>query len=217
MKEKHTYSTRPYLPCLIIAASLLIAGCRPKGSDDNEEKPASKALVTVKIDAVKEHDAAITVSALGKTEALRKEKLYSPIAGKIVSLKVYEGSEVKQGQTVAVIQSKESNAAIMGAETMAKSAETPEAKAEANRQLLLAQSSQNSVEVVAKFDGVISARTVSEGELVAENGELMTVIDLTSIIFVADVPVRDRHLRQNGTSSFHTVSIVSRQRISRNR
>ena len=97
MKKNRKYAVQPFMCCSIIAASLLIAGCRSKGNDNDEEKPAPKALVTVKIDVVKEHDAAITVSAVGKTDALRREKLCSPIAGKIVSLKVYEGSEVKQG------------------------------------------------------------------------------------------------------------------------
>ena len=191
MKKKRKYIMNLCLACLLIMSLLQIGGCRSKGSGDDEEKPAPKALVTVKIDAVKEHDAAIIVSASGKTDALRKEKLYSPIAGKIVSLKVYEGSEVKRGEIVAVLQSKESNAAIVGAEAMANSAATPEAKEEADRQLRLARSTQNNVSVYSKFDGVISSRAVSEGELIAENGELMTIIDLSSIVFVADVPLHD--------------------------
>ena len=150
-----------------------------------------KAVVTVKTDKVAEHDALLSVTALGRTDALRKEKIYSPIAGKIVAMKVYEGTEVQRGDIVAVIQSKESNAAIMGAEGMVQSAATPESKAEAGQVLKLAQSTQNSVNVVAKFDGVVSTRSASEGELVVENGELLTIIDLSTIDFLADVPIRD--------------------------
>ena len=192
MRNNELRVVRLNLFCMIASSLVLIAGCRSKGNDGDEEgRPAAKALVTVKVDAVRERDAAETVSALGRTDVLRKEKLYSPIAGKIITMKVYEGTEVKRGDVVAVIQSKESNAAIMGAEAMAQSADTPEAKAEAERQLHLARSTQNSINVISKFDGVISARSVSEGELVAENGELMTIIDLSSIVFLADVPVRD--------------------------
>ena len=145
----------------------------------------------MKIDKVREHDAILTVSALGKTDALRKEKIYSPIAGKIVALKAFEGTHVHLGDVVAVIQAKESNAAISGAESMVRSARTPAEKAEAERTLRLAKSTQTSINVLAKFDGIVSTRSVSEGELVVENGELMTVLDLSTIDFLADVPLRD--------------------------
>ena len=88
MKRKYACPIEALVCCLLIAASLTIAGCRSKASDDDAEKPAPKALVSVKIEKLKEHDADVTVSALGRTDALRKEKLYSPIAGKILSLRV---------------------------------------------------------------------------------------------------------------------------------
>ena len=177
--------------CLSLVLFAAAAGCRSKQADDDTNEQQVKAVVPVKTDRVAEHDAELSVSALGRTDALRKEKLYSPIAGKIVAMKVYEGTEVKRGDIVAVIQSKESNAAIMGAEGMLKSAITPEGKDEAGQVLKLAQSTQNSVNVVAKFDGIVSTRSASEGELVVENGELLTMIDLSTVGFVADVTIHD--------------------------
>lgn len=183
---------------------LLVSGCRSKQSGDEEgsTRQPARAVVTVKIDAVREHDAILTVSALGKTDALRKEKIYSPIAGKIIALKAFEGTQVHLGDVVAVIQAKESNAAILGAESMVRSAATPEQKAEAERTLRLAKSTQTSVNVLAKFDGIVSTRSVSEGELVVENGELMTVLDLSTIDFLADVPLRDLPPVKNGQRAF---------------
>ena len=176
--------------CLPLFLLTVTIGCHPKQNDDDAGQQV-KAVVTVKTDKVAEHDAILSVSALGRTDALRKEKIYSPIAGKIIAMKVYEGTVVQRGDIVAVIQSKESNAAIMGAEGMVHSAATPQGKAEAGQVLKLAQSTQNSVNVVAKFDGVVSTRSASEGELVVENGELLTIIDLSTIDFLADVPIRD--------------------------
>ena len=177
----------------VFVAVLLISGCRAKqtGEEDEGARQAAKAIVLVKIAGLDERDAIITISALGKTDALRKEKVYSPIAGKIVALRALEGTHVHQGDVVAVIQAKESNAAIMGAESMVRSATTPGQKAEAERTLQLAKSSQTSLNVLAKFDGIVSLRNVSEGELVVENGELMTVLDLSTIDFLADIPLRD--------------------------
>ncbi len=177
--------------CFVVVCVLSIVGCRPKVPEDDENKPAVKSVVSVKVDKIQIHDAIVAVSAIGKTDALRKEKMYSPIAGKIIALKAYEGRDVRRGDIVAVIQSKESNAAITGAEASLLSAKTPKAKAEAEQLLRLARSTQSSVNVFAKFDGVVSTRSVSEGEFVAENGELMTMIDLSTINFLADVPVRD--------------------------
>ncbi len=186
----------------LIILLLLGSGCRSKQNGDEEGRQPEKAVVTVKIAAVREHDAILTVSALGKTDALRKEKIYSPIAGKIVKFKAFEGTQVHRGDVVAVIQAKESNAAILGAESMVRSAATPDQKAEADRTLRLAKSTQTSVNVLAKFDGIVSTRSVSEGELVVENGELMTVLDLSTIDFLADVPLRDLSPVKNGQRAF---------------
>ena len=118
---------------------------------------------------------------------MRKEKSYAPIAGRVVALNALEGTEVQKGDVLAIIQTKESEATILGAESMLKSAVTAEQKSEAEHTLELARSTQSSVNVCAKFDGVVSTRSVSEGELVAENAELFTIVDLSTIDFLADV------------------------------
>ena len=176
-----------------MALVLLVNGCRskPSGEEEGSARGSATTVVTVRIDALRGHDAILSTSAIGKTDALRKEKVYSPIAGKILSLKALEGTHVRQGDVVAVIQAKESNAALLGAESMVRSAGTPQQKAEAERMLRLAKSTQTSVNVIAKFDGIVSIRNVSEGELVVENGELMTLLDLSTIVFIADVSLRD--------------------------
>jgi len=180
-----------FLLCFVVSLFTAMIGCRQKHNDDDTDRQPVKAVVAVKTEEVIEHEAVLTVSAFGRTDALRKEKIFSPIAGKIIAMKVYEGTVVKQGDIVAVIQSKESNAAIMGAEGMVQSAATPEGKAEAGQVLKLAKSTQNCVNVLAKFDGIVSTRSASEGELVVENGELLTIIDLSTVDFLADVSIHD--------------------------
>ena len=176
---------------LILSTSMVVDGCSRKPGDDEGAQSAAKAIVTVKVGTVSERDAIVSVDAMGKTDAFRKEKTYAPITGRIVALKVLEGSEVKKGDVLAIIQTKESEATILGAKSMLNSAVTAEQKSEAERILNLAQSTQNSINVLAKFDGIVSTRNVSEGELVAENAELFTIVDLSTIDFLADVPLRD--------------------------
>jgi len=193
---------------LILSTSIFVDGCGRKTSDDEGTQSAAKAIVTVKVGTISERDAIVLVDAMGKTDALRKEKTYAPITGRITVLKVLEGTEVKKGDVLAVIQTKESEATILGAKSMLNSAVTAGQKSEAERILNLAQSTQNSVQVLAKFDGIVSTRSVSEGELVAENAELFTIVDLSTIDFLADVSLREvSSVRQGAGASVSFQSI----------
>lgn len=197
---------------LLFAVTLIVSSCRHKTSDDDEGGSSEvKATVAVKTAKIVEADAIITVSAFGKTDALKKEKIYAPIAGRVTALKAYEGTEVKKGDLLALIQTKESQSAILGAESMLRTASTPEQKAEAERIVRLARSTQNSVSILARFDGFVSSRSASDGELVAENAELLTIIDLSTIDFVADVQLRDMaSVRTNQRATIHFQSMPER-------
>jgi RND family efflux transporter MFP subunit len=175
-----------------VAATVVFAGCHKKQSDSEDESASRvKAVVAVKIANIIEGDAILSVTAFGKTNALRKEKVYAPIAGRIIALKVLEGTQVKSGEVLAIIRTKESQAAIIGAESMMRSATNAQQKADAGKALELAKSTENSVVVTAKFNGFVSTRSASEGELVIENAELMTIIDLSTLDFQADVSLHD--------------------------
>ncbi|MEO8167462.1 MAG: efflux RND transporter periplasmic adaptor subunit [bacterium] len=158
--------------------------------------------------AVEEGNIDVVVTATGKTDALQKVKVFSPIAGRILSLKVLEGTAVKIGQVVATIQTRESYAAIAGAEALLNAAQTSVAKEEAQRTLALAKATQSTVSVRAKLNGVVSMRNVSEGELVAENADLLTLLDLSTVVFSADVMLRDLPpLRIDQRSTIHFQSL----------
>jgi membrane fusion protein (multidrug efflux system) len=184
---------------LAAAACLTFAGCGQHRSEDDESPGASRtATVAVKVAEIVERDAVLTVEAFGKTDALRKERVFSPIAGRILSFRANEGTHLRKGDLIATIQTKESHAAVLGAETMLRTAVTPEQKAEAGHTLQLVKSGETSINVLAKRDGVVATRSVSEGELVVENAELVTVIDLSSIDFLADVLLKDLPLVHAG-------------------
>ena len=183
---------------LVVAFSIIINGCRRSSGSDDEEGGNVKATVSVRIISLHRGDMAALVQAVGKVDALRKEKLLSPVAGRVISVKVLEGSPVQAGEILAMVETKESQAAISGAEALLSSAKTQEQKAEAQRALDLAKSSQSSVAIRSAFGGTVATRSISEGEFVAENGELFTVIDQSTLVFVADVPARDLSLLKSG-------------------
>ena len=178
-----------------ILVSLLLSlmpGCTHKHADDDEDSESSvAAVVSVRVTPILKGSIDVVVTATGKTDALHKVKVFSPIAGRIQSLDAVEGMAVKTGDILAVIQSKEAQAAIAGAEALLQAARTPEEKSEAERTLNLARSTQNSVSVHARSDGLVGSRSVNAGEFVAENAELLTLVDLSTIDFVADVGLRD--------------------------
>jgi multidrug efflux pump subunit AcrA (membrane-fusion protein) len=186
-------SQRTVVSLIISVLIVLTAGCG-KGKENNDgdrNGTTISAVVPVQIDTVTSGNAVLSISAVGKTAATRTEKILSPSAGKIVALKVLEGSTVKAGDVLAVMMTKESQAALSGAETLLRSAKTSEQREEAQKSLQLARASQSTITLSARFSGVVASRSVSEGELTGENTEILTLVDLSSIIFLADVSLQD--------------------------
>jgi multidrug efflux pump subunit AcrA (membrane-fusion protein) len=177
---------------LLFVAAILDAGCGRKTASEDEEGGGNvKATVAVKVVPLLRGDIKVVVQATGKTDAIRKERLSSPVAGRVISLKVLEGGIVQAGEVLAIIRTKESQETISGAEALLRAAKTTEQRAEGERALKLAESAANTVVVRATFSGTVSSRAVNEGDLVAENADVFTIIDLSTLMFVADVPVRD--------------------------
>lgn len=165
------------------------SGCSRRSSEEDDSEPTAPAVVPVKTAPVYRGDAQATVAVTGKTDALKKEKVFSPVAGWIISLKALEGTRVRTGEVIATIRPKEAQAAIAGAQSLLERARTTAQEEEARKALALAESGQNAVDLRASFNGVVGTRAVTEGELVGENAELFTIVDLSTLVFLADVPL----------------------------
>lgn len=176
------YIRRYFFIALIV--TLTQVGCGRKEPADSH----SQVRVDVKTAAVRSGVIDETVNATGLTSFQRETQLRSPIAGLIVSFKFFNGDLVKRGQTIYIVRTRESQAAIQGAEELLKSALSPDQKQEAQQALELARKTVNEVVIKAPFDGVISNKLKNEMEIVAEGDEIATILDLESIMFLADVP-----------------------------
>ncbi|HTR98236.1 MAG TPA: efflux RND transporter periplasmic adaptor subunit [Bacteroidota bacterium] len=169
-----------------------MAGCtRHQAEEDEGEGAPVIPVVAVKTAPVTRGNIDIVVTATGTTDAVRKEKVVAPISGVLIALKVLEGTPVRKGDVVAVIQPKETRAAITGAESLLRDATTDRERAEARRAMELARRGANNLEVRATTDAVVASRSVTEGELVAEGADLVTLVDLGTLDFIADVPLQD--------------------------
>lgn len=175
---------------LFLIFLFIAAGCVRK-ADEDESVPPSDRKVPVKVSRVSVHDAEVTVYSMGRTDVLRKQKVYSPIAGVVTSIAVLEGSFVRAGAAIAVIRTREAQAALNGAEALAAAAVNEDQRQEARHALELAKRSNNVAVMKAPFDGYVTQRLVGERELVAENAELVTLVDLSSVVFLAQVQLQD--------------------------
>ena len=167
-----------------------IIGCA-SGQSQSGGQEAGKPTVAIKVAQIRTSDLPVTLAAPGNTYARREEKILAPVAGTIVALNVLEGNAVTKGQVVASIRTRESQAAIDGAKALVESAVSAGQKAAAEAALRLADSTQTVIDVKSGSDGVVSARHVSEGELVSDGNELLSVIDLSTLEFEANAPIRD--------------------------
>jgi multidrug efflux system membrane fusion protein len=179
-----------YLLLLALVSLLCLIGCKKKDTEEESGAPP-KPVVAVRTVPVTMGTANIEVQAVGKTEALRQQDIVSPIAGRLISLTVKEGDRLKAGDVLATIQTRESQAALDGAKALLRMAKTDNEKVEAQRMMALAESSQAVVHVSSPFNGVVSSRQATEGAILTENTLLLTLVDLSTVVFVGDVYLHD--------------------------
>jgi len=178
---------------LILAAA---AGCRKGAVADapaakgGEEAPAPVA-VPVRVAPVTRASLSRVVSAPGQTNALAQQKVRAPFSGTLLELTVTDGDEVRKGQSVGLIVSRDSAAALEGAREMERGARTDVEKADAARALELAQRNLVRVPIHAEADGVVLSHAAAAGDRVAEDQELLTVAERRSLAFVAGVAQND--------------------------
>jgi len=176
--------TRLSIVLLIIAG--LIPGCTKESGQDVQPG----IVVDVRVAPIRTGSIDETVSASGSTTNLRESQLRSPIAGVITKFKLFNGDSVAAGETVAVVQTKESQASIQGAERLLRIAANPAQREEAEKALGLARDAANNAIITAPFSGIVNNKVKNEMELVSEEEPIASLIDPQSIVFIADVPSR---------------------------
>jgi HlyD family secretion protein len=179
---------------LAVVAVLLASACHPK--EDPARAPASAEktpapATPVRVAKVERTNLSEVVSAPGKTAVLSSQKMRAPFAGMLTELRVADGDIVRRGQVLGVIVARESEAAVSGAREMMRQASTPAEKADGERALALAEKSLVRRPLVASWSGAVSGRAASAGDRVAEDQEILTIEDIASLVFLADVSQAD--------------------------
>ena len=183
-------AVRPRPRFLLFGALLftaLLSACASK--EVKETETSITPIVPVRAAAVTLGNVTDRLVVTGHTEAVSKEKLVAPIAGQLLTFTAFEGMYVRAGEVLATIQSKEAQASEEGARIMLAQAKTPEDRARAERMVALAKEDQNGVQVKSKISGLVASRSTNAGEFVQESQELLSIIAIGDIAFVADVPL----------------------------
>ena len=177
-------SKNKILAITIFIASSLIAGC----SSNTKELPALPVVVQVKIDSVRSGNIEQTVNATGQTSIQKIFQITSPLTGVIVKFNYFNGDVIKKGEEICLIRTKESQAAITGAESILSEALTTKQKSEAKTALEKARNSSNELKITAPFTGILIKKMKNEGEVTVEGEQIGSLINDASIIFIANVP-----------------------------
>lgn len=174
---------------LSLAACLTaIAGCGGVRAGDGAAE-SSGVSVDVRIAHVEVRALAESATAPGQWRAANELLVTAPFSAVIESLGVGPGDRVRRGQTLGVLETRESRAAIRGAELLMRQAADAPARAEAQRALVMAQHELVRVPLVAGAAGVIVRRNAEPGAEVAEGSELLKLVSERDIVFEAHIPL----------------------------
>lgn len=154
------------------------------GSADETAVPVTTALV-------ERTDVPVIVSGPGRTDSLEKLQVRAPFDGVLLSMTVTDGDRVKTNQAIAWIVSRDSQAAISGAQAMLHSARTSQERSDAERATELAKRNLVRVALRAPEDGVVFSHQVNEGSHVAINEEIAVIVAADSIVFLAQIAQSD--------------------------
>jgi multidrug efflux pump subunit AcrA (membrane-fusion protein) len=138
------------------------------------------------------------VSAPGHTLALVQQKVRAPFGGTLVELLVTDGDVVQSGQKLGAAISRDSEAALAGAEQMLREAHTPSEQQDAERALALAKTGAVRAPLRAPAAGMVLSHAASAGDRVSEEQEILTIAVASSLVFQADVAQSDFALIRPG-------------------
>ncbi len=177
---------------LVLAACAVVNSCshRSAGGEGGADE-AADATVDVRVAAVASRSFASSVTAPGQWRSSGELVVSAPFAGVVEELGPHVGDRVNAGEPLGTMVTRESWAALRGAELMQHEARDDAARAEANHAVELARRDMVRVPIVAPQAGVVVRRTLEPGAQLAESGEIMAIVPVRNIVFEAHVPAID--------------------------
>jgi len=173
----------------VLALALLTAaaGCSRRGGDVTDEG-GGEPVVDVHVHALEVRRFDDVVTGSGQWRSGGESVIGAPFAGVVESLEPRAGDRVGAGRPVGVLVTRETWAALRGAELMLREARDDAARDEARRALELARRDLVRVPLTAPLDGVVLRRSAEPGAQLAEGTEILAVAPSGTVVFEAHVP-----------------------------
>ena len=171
-----------------IAAAWVLAaagGCGGHAPASDAEAPADEAVVSVAVRAVETRRFEDVVTASGQWRSGGDVVVSAPVAGVVESLSVRIGDTVGAGQRLGSLITRESGAALKGAELLAREAHDPAGREEAERALLVARRDLVRVPLTAPQRGIVTRRSIEPGALAADGAEIVALVPAQAVVFEA--------------------------------
>lgn len=170
--------------------------------------PPDKTKVPVKVAVVDRQSLDVIVKAPGETRALHTDRIRAPFAARLAVLKVTDGDRVSKGQVLAVIVSRDSEAALAGARQMLAAAKSPASLADARRAVALAKQGLVKQVVRSPTNGMVLSHNAETGDYVDANEVLVSIAETATVYFRAQVSQSDAaHLRPGQQASIEVPAL----------
>ena len=173
---------------ILLCCLPLAAGCGQRTEADSPAESRAASAVRVRTRAVETRVFPDELSVPGRWRAGGEAVLAAPFAAVVESIAVLPGDAVAAGQALAWLDTRESHAALRGAESLVRQARDAAARQEAAQAVELARRDLVRVPVRAPRAGVVLRRSVEPGTLVAESAEILAITPLNALVFEAHVP-----------------------------
>jgi len=195
---------------VLMAALALAASCARHAADDDAD--ALAAVVPVRTAAVEARTFTDAIEAPGQWRSSGDVSLPAPFAAVVESLGPKLGDRVAAGDTVGMLVTRQSRAALRGAELLLREAHDPAARTEAERAAALARRDLVRVPIVAPRTGVVTKRDAEPGGEVGDGAEVLAITPVEGIVFEARLPAAAAQLVHTGmTGVVRTVGEPDRE------
>jgi len=182
--------TRPLIAAAAAVVLLTVAGCGGGGRDHREEAGGETGpgpMVPVRTAALEARAIADAVTAPGVWRSSGELVVAAPVAGVVESLATRIGDRVAPGQRLGTLVTRDSWAAIKGAELLLGEARDPGSKEEAVRALALARRDLVRIPLIARSAGAVVRRSVEPGAQVTDGAEVVARAPSGTVVFEAHV------------------------------
>jgi len=171
----------------VLTLAWLASGCGERARSG--EEAAAAATASVEVRDVETRMFPDAVRAPGQWRSAAELVVSAPFAALVESLAPRIGDRIERGSTIGWLETRESLAAIRGAESLLRQAPDSTARAEAGLALTLARRDLLRVPLTATASGTVLRRTAEPGAEVPEGGELLAIVPDGAVVFEAHVPL----------------------------